>query len=125
MKRPFFALLFVVAVSFAAVAVAGPRLNPNVRVVFKDCSAWGSAVQVVPDGEYLFKVTDQDTFVCWDRESCIGDGGVEGGSDGGVHFPAGFAMRQSFLRTDGGTPLSCRSAGDAGDLDLMQISPGT
>lgn len=92
-----------------ALALAGGGINLalGTRFEFTDCAAAGSAAQTLAQGQYLFRVTDEATFVCFAQagSTCL---------SGGEKFPAGLAMLINI--TGDKTSVSCRSAGAAGDV---------
>jgi len=79
----------------------------DTRFEFVDCPAAGSAAQTVKTGTYLFRITDETTFVCFAASgSTCGTGGEK--------FPAGMAM--IFNVTNDKVSVSCRSPAGAGDV---------
>lgn len=100
------ALLASLLVAGAAVA-GGVLLNTSIRFEFTDCSSGGSAAQTVTVGEYLMRVTDADTFVCF-ASTCAA---------GGEKFPAGTVMVISVNDT---MSMSCRSSASTGDFILTR-----
>jgi hypothetical protein len=113
MRRLLFLLPFVVAgLALAQVKVdSSVRLDPTVTKKFANCSATGSAVQVLPDGKYVMTVFDERTTLCL-KSGC--DGGY------GTDYPANFGLHITFAAKDGGTPVGCLSAGATGDVHFIK-----
>lgn len=100
--RKTLALLLVLAAG-AAVA-AGLTIDTGLRYEFTDCASGGSAAQtLVGSADYLFRVTDSDTFVC-DAATC---------ATGGEKFPVGTVILIHV--PPAGSQKSCRSTGSTGD----------
>lgn len=84
----------------------GAPIDTDRRVEFTDCAAGGSAAQTITAGDYLFRVTDADTFLCFANSASTC-------TSGGEKFPSGTVM---LLTIPGGkTSVSCRSATATGD----------
>lgn len=99
------ALVGLVLLPLIAVA-GGINLALGTRFEFTDCASGGSAAQTLTVGEYLFRVTDEATTVCF----------AESGSTcaaNGEKFPAGMVMRINI--TGDKKSVSCRSSGSTGD----------
>lgn len=102
-------LLAVLGASFAL--AAGVTFTPSVRVEFTDCPADGGSAQTdagvfqtISRGAYVFRVTGEDTRVCW-ATTC-------GTATSGEKFPNGTVMLVNF---EASQALSCYSAGATGD----------
>lgn len=104
--------LLVLAILGASLALAaGVKLNPNVRVEFANCPADGGSAQTdagvfqtISAGTYVFRVTGEDTRVCW-ATTCTT-------ATSGELWPNGTVMLQTF---EASQSLSCYSAGATGD----------
>jgi hypothetical protein len=94
--------LLLIALVGTAAAAESITLDTAKRFEFTDCASGGSAAQTVTPGNYLFRVTDKDTFVCM-AATC---------ATGGEKFPLGTLMVISVARS---TSVSCRSSDSTGD----------
>lgn len=90
---------------------AGVTLTPSVRAEFVNCPADGGSAQTdggvfhtLSRGQYVFRVTGEDTRVCW-ATTC-------GTATSGEPFPNGTVMLLNFESSQN---LSCYSAGATGD----------
>jgi hypothetical protein len=100
----FFGALALLMWGIAFASGPGIAVSTGTRFEFTNCAAGGSASQnVVGPLDYLFRVTDEDVFVCW-AATCAANG---------ERFPVGFAAKLHFEGAS--TTLSCRSAGATGD----------
>jgi hypothetical protein len=100
------ALLLVALCPLLALA-GGIALNTGVRYEFTDCPAGGSSAQTVLGGQYLFRVTDSDVFVCFAESGATC-------ASGGEKFPQGTVM---LLTVPGASKsVACRSSGSTGDV---------
>lgn len=113
--RTFF-LPFFLAASLAF--AGGILVNTAKRAEFTNCSSSGSLSQPITEGEYVMRVTDKDSFVCY-ATTCVGDAGEK--------WPMGTIVKISFPRataglSDGGTgtDVSCRSSDSTGDVIFTQ-----
>ena len=90
-----------------ALAAGGINLALGTRAEFTACASGGSSATTLVVGEYLMRVTDADTFVCF----------AETGStcaSGGEKFPAGTVV---LLYVAGDKKsVSCRSSASTGDV---------
>ncbi len=98
-------LLLVGLVSFSAVA-SGLALDTAIRKEFTNCESGGSAAQTLAVGNYLFRVTDKDVFVCLaaSASTC---------ASGGEKFPMGTVIRLTIGADQ--VSVSCRSSDSTGD----------
>lgn len=96
-------LLLLVLAPLAAGAAGGISLNTAKRFEFTDCASGGSSAQTLTEGQYLFRVTDKDVFICF-AATCASTG---------EKFPNGTVMMFSIPR--GGQSVSCRSSDSTGD----------
>jgi hypothetical protein len=104
----------------ASTAIAGGLvINTARRAEFTNCSSSGSLSQPVLEGEYVMRVTDKDSFVCYST-TCAGDAGEK--------WPMGTVVKVSMPRatnglSDGGTgtDVSCRSSDSTGDVIFTQV----
>lgn len=104
------ALLLVVFLPVLALA-GGIALDASVRYEFTDCASGGSAAQTVTGGQYLFRVTDSDVFVCFAESGATC-------ASGGEKFPQGTVM---LLTVPGASKsVACRSSGSSGDAILTR-----
>lgn len=106
--------LALVLALIAGAAAAQIALYPGNRKEFTNCSATGSVAQTLTaNRNYLMRVTDEDTFVCFaaSGSTC---------SSGGERFPVNFGMRIHI--TSDLASVSCRSvsAGATGDVIFTQ-----
>jgi hypothetical protein len=105
----------------AGLAFAGGLVvNVSKRYEFTNCASSGSTSQAVTEGEYVLRVTDKDTNMCWGT-TCVGDAGEK--------WPMGTVVKLSFPRAPGGlsdggagTDISCRSSDSTGDLILTNVN---
>lgn len=84
----------------------GVMLNTGQRFETTNCAAAGSSIGTVPQGKYLLRVTDEDTFICY-AGACVAPDGEK--------FPAPTVMLIQFRQA---TQLYCRSVGATGDVIL-------
>lgn len=97
------------ALLFAVASIAATKIVPTNRVEFTNCAATGSSSQTITGGlSYLFRVSDEDVWVCW-AATC---------GTGGERMGQGFAMVLLFADD---TVLSCRSTGGTGDAIFTQV----
>lgn len=87
----------------------GISLDPGTRYEFTDCASGGSASQTAIEGDYLLRVTDADSWLCY-AATC---------ATLGEKFPAGTVMRISVPRA--GQAFSCRSGASTGDVILTRV----
>lgn len=99
------ALLFL-AVALPALA-GGINLLTSTRAEFTDCASGGSVAQTLTAGQYLMRVTDADTFLCFaaSGSTC---------ASGGEKFPVGTVVLLTL--TTGQVSVSCRSSASTGDV---------
>ena len=100
-----FGLLLLLVGSFAFAGAIS--FDTSVRKEFTDCSSNGSSAQTLSSGSvYVFRVTDEDTFVCFaaSASTC---------ASGGEKFPMGTVMLVTI--TGDTKSVSCRSPGSTGD----------
>lgn len=93
--------------ALAAFGGAGVPIDTGTRFVFTDCSSGGSAAQTMTaGGDFLFRVTDADVFLCFaaSASTCAADG---------EKFPLGTVMILTIPRDK--PSVSCRSAASTGD----------
>lgn len=103
MRRLLVILLLVVATA----ALAGIALDTSTQFEINNCPAGGSSSVAVNEGDYLFRVTDADVYLCY-AATCV---------TGGAKFCSGTIFELAIPR--GGATLSCRSAG-TGDVVLTR-----
>lgn len=111
----------MVALLLAGLAWAGGLVvNVNKRAEFTNCASTGSLSQPITEGEYVMRVTDKDSFVCYST-TCVGDAGEK--------WPMGTVVKVSFGRGTGGlsdggtgTDVSCRSSDSTGDVILTSVN---
>ncbi|MFT3708045.1 MAG: hypothetical protein QM817_10350 [Archangium sp.] len=98
--------LLVLLALVPVVAKAGIPLNAAIRTEFTDCASGGSTAQALVRGDYLLRITDSDTFLCFAAagSTCV---------SGGEKFPAGTVM--VITVTGDMLSASCRSSGSTGD----------
>lgn len=94
--------LLVVLLGCSALA-GGLALDVGRRFEFTDCASGGSAAQTLTTGQYLFRVTDADVFICYEA-TC---------ASGGERFAVGSIIGIAIGL--GGQQVSCRSATSTGD----------
>jgi hypothetical protein len=117
MRKTVLALSFFLLALASIAAWAGPPtavgvwFDHTVKYKFTNCSATGSAVQVVPNGKYVIRVMDEDVNLVYGTT-------YDGGATNNTPWPKGSAWIESFYADDGGTPLSCQSTGATGDVNL-------
>lgn len=107
-------------VLLASLAFAGGLvINTAKRAEFTNCSSSGSLSQPLTEGQYVMRVADKDTFVCY-ATTCIGDAGEK--------WPMGTVVLVSMPRSptglsDGGagTDVSCRSSDSTGDVIFTAV----
>lgn len=105
----------LIALALSASALAGIRIFPATRFEFTDCEASpGSAPKTILAGTYVFRVTDEDVYVCIGSSSCVADGGP-----GGDRWPVGTVVTMTFPEN---VAASCRSAGGTGDAIFTKAS---
>lgn len=96
------------ALLVASVAVAQVALYPGFGKDFTNCESGGSAAQTLSPGfNYVMRVLDESTYVCFasSGSTC---------ASGGERFSANFAMRIHI--TSDHKSISCRSSGGTGDV---------
>lgn len=98
-------ILGALVASVAALAAGGVRFYPAKEFNFSNCSASGSSAQTVTADTYLFRVTDEDIYLCIASASSTC-------ASGGMRFPVGTVMLVTFPVNKS---VSCRSAGATGD----------
>jgi hypothetical protein len=98
----------------------------STRAEFTNCASGGSASQALAAGEYVMRVADKDSFVCY-ATTCVGDAGEK--------WPMGTVIGLAIGRTvvaDGGTAggqvdggfgqdISCRSSDSTGDVIFTEV----
>src|SRR4051794_12978612 len=105
MKKHALVALAVLLAASTAIG-AGITLIVATRFEFTDCAAGGSAAQTVTGGSYLFRVTGEDTWLCY-AATC---------ASGGEKFSAGTLMQ--LVIAGASQSISCRSVGATGDAIL-------
>lgn len=95
----------VVAEATRGQSFTGITLYPATRFEFTNCNVDGTttAAQTITAGTYLFRVTTEDTWICY-AATCV--------SPNGEKFPAGAMMLLTFRSSQS---VSCRSASSTGD----------
>lgn len=98
--------LTLFAVPLVALAGGGLPLDTAVRAEFTDCSSSGSSATTLAVGDYLFRVTDADVWICFasSASTCASNG---------EKFPLGTVINLT-IRSDQ-VSVSCRSAASNGD----------
>lgn len=89
-----------------ATFAAGLPINTAIRFEFTDCSSGGSVAQTLTAGDYWYRVTDADTFICLANSASTC-------ASGGEKWPVGTVV----LITIGPDQrsVSCRSSTSTGD----------
>lgn len=91
----------------------GLPLDTTVRTEFTDCASGGSSAQaLVRDAQYLMRITDADTFVCFAAtgSTC---------ATGGEKFPSGTVVLLTI--TGSQVSASCRSSASTGDAIFTRV----
>lgn len=101
-------LVALALLPLAAIA-GGIALDTSRRFEFTDCSSGGSAAQTVTGGQYLLRVTDADTFLCFAESAATC-------ASGGEKFPSGTVVLLSVPGTS--KSVACRSSSSTGDAIL-------
>jgi hypothetical protein len=99
-------LVLLLVLVVATAAFAGIAIDVNRRYEMNNCAAGGSSSVAPVAGQYLFRVTTADTWVCWSG-TC---------ASGGELFSAGTVFLLQV--PSGGSTLSCRSTGANGNVVL-------
>lgn len=108
MRKPWLLVALLGLASGAAVAQVS--LNTGSRIEFTDCASGGSSsTSTTARTNYLLRVTDKDTFICY-AATC---------ATGGEKFPLGTIL---FVRFEAVTALSCRSSDSTGDVILTKVN---
>lgn len=106
--RPIHLLLLMISLFFFAATASAESVTMfhNDSIMLENCASGGSSEVLVPEGYYIFKTFDADTWVCINRTSC---------ATGGQRYPANTIMAVKVTRKEG-IRVRCRSASSTGDV---------
>lgn len=103
----------MLTLTLALALAGGLPLDTSVRTEFTDCASGGSSAQaLVKDRQYLMRVTDADTFVCFAESASTC-------ASGGEKFPVGTVVLLTI--TGAQVSASCRSSTSTGDVIFTRV----